>query len=389
VISQELIDRREARSKTLEKNAFLMQSAYALVRKHLGKPLTSEQTELMWRVSDVRVSLLKMLPMGRSNVVGDVEKCDEQETPDVHSTYRAVEARRYRVEVLMPTDEAQVNLLQAALTAAAGAGSCGDHSNLAMHLLGRVVQDSEFLIKETQDPVYEERDGKVVNTSLDHSWVRVQAGEGDTAVICDAWAEGPVILPEDCAFIKGKDIKVLWNLDAHQAREANQSFMGINFADFEPHIAHGAVTRQRKEQQALSAKVNDTRSDHDDQLELKPAESTESVTKVVTWGETSALHGRDFLAKLKKIPDDVDNISNGDKRSRKQIKADRLVLAGLKEMALEIASTSPHFDQFQDIKGLADAILDRARNLGQVEDRSLIALPPLALGLIGSTTPRS
>ena len=103
--SPENIARRESRAQALKKNAFLQQSAYILVRQRSGKPLTSAQIDLMWRVSDVRVKLLEKLPLGRSNVTTDVASCENAQTPGVHSTFRAVAGRRLKYEVPDGTSE--------------------------------------------------------------------------------------------------------------------------------------------------------------------------------------------------------------------------------------------------------------------------------------------
>lgn len=378
--SPENIARRERRAKALEKNAFLQQSAYILVRQRSGKPLTSAQIDLMWRVSDVRVKLLEKLPLGRSNVTTDVESCENAKVPGLHSTLRAVAGRRLKYEVPAGTSQELNGVIKAALTAAAGAGSCGDHSNLALHLLGPALKDGESLIQQREQEVILPN-GKKDASVLDHSWVVVrglptrQEGTDELGpppeVVLDAWGDGPVMLPEDCAFIKNKNIQSLKEFDTETARQAHQAFSKVNSAGFEEKIASKV-----KEFDQESGDVP-----MDDEWDLKPSASTDSAAssgsvnleKIVVWQPTKALHG-DFLRRLNKFDQAAPKKPGGKTKPEKE---DVLIT-----QALAAAQTSPKTNDIELSKDLAKEILAKARNLGQPEDRALIAIPPSELGLI-------
>ena len=66
---------QETRARALEKNAFRQQVAYILARQLQNRPLSAAQTELIWRVHEARTEVLKMLPLGRSNVKADYKAC--------------------------------------------------------------------------------------------------------------------------------------------------------------------------------------------------------------------------------------------------------------------------------------------------------------------------
>jgi hypothetical protein len=378
--SPENIARRESRAQSLERTAFLQQSAYILVRQRSDNPLTNAQIDLMWRACDVRVKLLGMLPLGRSNVTTDVDSCVEAQNSGVHSTLRAVAARRLKYEVPDGTSPRTQGYIRAALTAVAGAGSCGDHSNLAMHLLGPALKDGEILIQQREKEAILPN-GKKDPSVLDHSWVVVRGVptklEGTDKlgpapeVVLDAWADGPIMTPEDCAFIKNKNIQSLKVFDTETARLAYQSFAEVNTADFEEKISSKV---KEFEQESSNIPM-------DDEWDLRPSTSTDSaassgsvnIDKIVVWQPTQGLH-KDFLRGLNKFDHAAPKKSNGRTKPEKE---DLLIT-----QALAAVKTSPKAAEFEPTKDLAKEILAKARNLGKPEDRSLIAIRPSELGLI-------
>lgn len=334
----------EARSAELERTAFCQQAAYILVRQFQGRPLSAAQKELMWRVSEVRTEVLKMLPLGRSNVVDDVAACDQQKG-GVHSTYRALAARQLKWDIPNGTLKSHA-YIPAALTAVAGSGSCGDHANLAMHLLGRVLKPGERLIKQKGE-------------GLDHSWVRIEGappegGPSDCgpAGILDAWADGPVIDPADCEFVRSQVVQNLVIFDSPSARTAYESFQREKTAKYEKPIADLACQLQKKGQAAGKTGDGSSRPD--------------PLSDIVVWHPTSVLH-RSFLRTLDRV--EIESLRRNNT---------------LRDDALEIAQGAPHWAQFQNTPNLARDIVAAALCLGTPEERSLLAGAPIRLGLVSA-----
>lgn len=355
VASTNIIALQAIRASTLEKTAFCQQAAYILAREIQNRPLSKEQKKLMWRVSDARTEVLKALPLGRSNVRQDYDACAEQMRTNsamgaVQGTYRALAARQLKWDIPNGTSAVHIS---AALTAVAGSGSCGDHANVAMHLLARDLQPGERLLKQKHD-------------NLDHAWVRVEGAapkDGELgsglAVILDAWADGPVIDPADGEFSKNNErISIVWTLDAQGGRDAYESFQRERTSKYEKPIADLArrIEQLRREKQKHS----------------ENSSGCTPLADVVLWSQIPVLD-KTFLNRVKRVTfyGDVDG--------------------NLKNSALQIAREAPNWARYQDTEDLAERILTLARSLGKAEERPLIALAPLSLGLVPSadtTEPR-
>lgn len=367
---------RETRSAQLEKAAFCRQAAYLLVRELQGRPLSDEHQALMWRVSKVRTEVLKMLPMGRSNVTTDVLACntDRSNGPGMHSTFRALAARELKFSVTNASRD-EHSYIRAALTAIAGSGSCGDHSLLALHLLGPAMEPGDRALRQKQKG----------DEALDHSWVRVECAasgvmsDNNPAVILDVWADGPVIDPVDCAFVNGDElesgdfeIEELENMgdfgkksehgwDQSTCQQAHQAFLAFkqnNAATLEARITAMA---QKREQDYLAEHAE---TEGDPLIDFENGK----LSKIVTWTPTPVLHQAfiDTLAFLRAAYSQNDGSPS-----------DRL-----NTTALRIAKTAPEELQHIASEGLARDIIGMFHSLHDNEVRSLLRDTPLQLGLI-------
>lgn len=334
-----------ARASALEINGFCQQAAYILAREIQNRPLSKEQRALMWRANEVRTEVIKALPLGRSNVTADFDNCAAQVRKNqsmgaAQGTYRALAARH--LKWLVPKGSS-TNHIAAGLAAVAGSGSCGDHANVAMHLFARDLGPGERLIKQRSE-------------ELDHAWIRIEGaptvpGQPDSrpSVVLDAWADGPVIDPDDGTFTSSPLVSNVYTIEAKDGPSAYESFMFHRSAKYEKPIAEMAV-KVEADKHAKHQKQADRKESH-------------PLSDVVVWEPTPVLEKK-FLRKLK-----------------------RAALYGqtegtLKDAALRVASESPSWAKFKDTKHLAAKIVLATKALGKPEDRFLLAFPPVSLGLI-------
>jgi hypothetical protein len=333
------------RASTLEANAFCQQAAYILAREVQNRPLSKEQRALMWRANEVRTEVIKALPLGRSNVTADFENCaiqvrKMQSLGPAQGTYRALAARQ--LKWLIPKGSS-TNHIAAGLAAVAGSGSCGDHANIAMHLFARALGPGERLIKQRSE-------------ELDHAWIRIEGaptvrGQPDSrpAVVLDAWADGPVIDPDDGTFSNSTLISTVYTIDAKEGPSAYESFMLHRSAKYEQSIAEMAI-KVEADKHAKHQKRADRKASH-------------PLSDVVVWEPTPVLEKK-FLRKLKRATLFGQNEGK------------------LKDAALRIASESPSWEKFKGTENLAAKIVLATKAFGKPEDRFLLAFPPVSLGLI-------
>lgn len=332
------------RSRQLRENAFCQQAAYLLLREFQGRPLSEPHKDLMWRVSQVRAEVLERLPMGRSNVLDDVA-IHQGQSGERHATYRALAARRLKWDI--PNGSSQAHLyIRAALTAIAGSGSCGDHSILAMHLLGPVLKNGERAVRQKL----------AGEDDLDHAWVCVEgAMTGAThmldrhAVILDAWADGPVIDPQDCAFVQGQMVENLEIFDFESCEKAYEAFKSESRVNHDAAISELARQLQRR----------------DHQLKHENPSARDTLARVVRWPPSPVL-AAPFLKELSAF-----TRSAQDDRGRER----------LEQMALQVARGAPDWSRYQHDPNLAAKILQCATHLGRPENRMPIRMSHTELGL--------
>lgn len=167
----------------------LQQAAYVLARQVTGRPLSAPTQALMQRANESRKEVLALMPYGRSNVTTDLEATQRQ------GFHRLLAQRHVMGNISSLGDPpALTHARDAALSAYAGSGNCGEFANVAAHVHARRLQEGERLtVQKAHD--------------FDHSWVTVEgrASPGGTVprAVLDVWADGPVVAPADDRFIAG------------------------------------------------------------------------------------------------------------------------------------------------------------------------------------------
>jgi hypothetical protein len=166
--------------------ADLQQAAYVVAREALGRPLTAESKNLLWTANETRKEVIDLMAFGRGNIESDVRVSGGE------SKFRMVACRV--VTGSLPTETLSPRFrraMEAALATRAGAGNCGEFTDVSAHLHARHLGEGDRIVRQQID-------------DLDHVWARVQCatpeggepGSGPAAIL-DTWAEGPIVEPTD------------------------------------------------------------------------------------------------------------------------------------------------------------------------------------------------
>ncbi len=216
VASVVLLAIQKDRAKKIHGYDNLQRSIYKLARDIQGRSLSAAQKNVLERVTQVRSELKNMLPLGRVNVPIDGQSIDSILGSVRHQAAKRV---RFRDQSFHGGSD-HVYARAAAITAYAGCGSCGDFANLAMVLLARDLKAGERLIKQS------------AGSGFDHAWVRFEGVEpqgvrsgAKPSVILDAWADGPVFLPEDGTWTNNEaSVKDNWFIDSSNSQQVYETF---------------------------------------------------------------------------------------------------------------------------------------------------------------------
>ncbi len=195
--------------------ADLQQAAYVVAREALGRPLTAESKNLLWTANETRKEVIDLMAFGRGNIESDVRDSGGD------SKYRTVACRVVRGS--LPTDGLSSRFrraMQAALATRAGAGNCGEFTDVSAHLHARHLAEGDRIVRQHID-------------ELDHVWARVQSatpvggepGSGPAAIL-DAWAEGPIVEPTDSRLGSGtpSEARESQRIDGAQGPEMHAAF---------------------------------------------------------------------------------------------------------------------------------------------------------------------
>jgi hypothetical protein len=197
--------------------ADLQQAAYIVAREATGRPLAPPQKALMWQANESKKEVFALMPYGRGNVATDLAVT---QNVGLHR----VRARRL-VEGALPSvgvPQSEVRIRTAGLTALAASGNCEEFANLAAHVHAARLQPGDRATVETLD-----------TEAINHAWVLVRSatpaggepGSGPAAVL-DAWADGPVIDPNDGGMSSGAagPTEPSHRIDGHEARAVVAAF---------------------------------------------------------------------------------------------------------------------------------------------------------------------
>ncbi len=167
----------------------LQMGAYLLAREAMGRRVPTPTRELLLRTHESRKEVLQLMPYGRANVGQDLRITGKE------GFYRLLAQRRTIGDLsTLGASPLATRAREAAITACAGAGNCGEFANVAAHVHAARMREGESV--EIQ------RAG-----TGDHSWAVVQgSAEGAAPAPCaviDAWGEGPAADAADNRFTAG------------------------------------------------------------------------------------------------------------------------------------------------------------------------------------------
>ena len=134
----------------------------------------------------------KQIPM-RGNVRTDLDQTEQQAAHRLYASRYPVTANmRMRLNSghKLPLPELKAAVISAASARVTGAGNCDEFQSAALLAAGKKLRQGERLVA-------------TVNDAKDHTFVQMESQRPDgtmRVVVLDAWANGPAILAEDCAY---------------------------------------------------------------------------------------------------------------------------------------------------------------------------------------------
>jgi len=186
-------------------------AAYLLTCELDGHPVAQPDVIRLRRANASVNETRALLRHGRGNTEDDVRATGRD------SRWRTKAARKLKDELYRRTGERWVDFgTQATHSAAAasvfGAGNCGEHASTTAVYHSRRLEEHETV-------------HYVSGQRVGHAWAEARlpatAGDGDRAVVLDAWADGPAVLASDARFAKQREqVSSVLQFDRRSGRDA-------------------------------------------------------------------------------------------------------------------------------------------------------------------------
>ena len=165
---------------------------YLAQRARDNRAVSPSSRRVLERATEAVEAVRKQIPM-RGNVTTDLAQTERQAAYRLHAVRFSVSAN-VRERLNTSNMQSPRGLRQTVLTAASarivGAGNCNEFQSAVLLEAGKRLQPGERLVAMETD-------------ARDHTFVQMESKRRDgttRVVVLDAWANGPAVLAEDCAY---------------------------------------------------------------------------------------------------------------------------------------------------------------------------------------------